>query len=64
MKLTYDLRHNTAYMWICEKPAYGGQATPTVETVHVSDELNVVVALDGFAERALFVRIDAVPGNP
>jgi len=27
------------------------------------DELNVEVAFDGFAERALFARIDAVPGN-
>jgi len=40
MKLTYDLRHNTAYLRICEKPT-------TVETVHISDEMNVVVALDG-----------------
>ena len=40
MKLTYDLRHDIAYLRICAKPA-------TVETVHVSDELNVLVALDG-----------------
>ena len=40
MKLTYDLRHDIAYLRICAKPA-------TVETVHVSDELNVEVALDG-----------------
>ena len=40
MKLTYDLRHDIAYLRIREKPA-------TVETVHVSDDLNVEVALDG-----------------
>jgi len=40
MKLTYDPRHNIAYLRLHEKPA-------TVETIHVSDELNVDVAPDG-----------------
>ena len=40
MKLTYDLRHDRAYLRLCAKPA-------TVETIHVSDELNVEVAPDG-----------------
>ena len=40
MKLTYDLRHNFAYLRICAKP-------DSVKTIHISDELNVVVARDG-----------------
>ena len=40
MKLTYDPRHNVAYIRLHEK-------TEEVETVSVSDELNVDVAPDG-----------------
>jgi len=40
MKLTYDPRYNIAYLRLHEK-------TATVETIHVSDELNVDVAPDG-----------------
>ena len=40
MKLTYDPRHNIAYIRFQEK-------TGTVDTVHVSDELNVDLAPDG-----------------
>lgn len=40
MKLTYDPRHNIAYLQLHERK---GQ----VETIHVSDELNVDVAPDG-----------------
>ena len=40
MKLTYDPRCNVAYLRLHEK-------TATVETIHVSDELNVDLAPDG-----------------
>ena len=40
MKLTYDPRHNIAYLQLHEK-------TAEVETIHVSDELNVDMAPDG-----------------
>ena len=40
MKLTYDPRYNIAYLRLHEKPA-------TVETIRVSDELNVDMAPDG-----------------
>ena len=40
MKLTYDSRHNIAYIRLAE-PATG------VETVKVSDELNVDLSPDG-----------------
>ena len=40
MKITYDLRHNIAYIRLHEKPT-------KVETLHVSDELNVDMAPDG-----------------
>lgn len=40
MKLTYDPRHNVAYLRLHEK-------TAQVETIHVSDELNVDMAPDG-----------------
>lgn len=40
MKLTYDPRHNVAYLRFHEGPAQ-------VETIRVSDELNVDVAPDG-----------------
>jgi uncharacterized protein YuzE len=40
MKLTYDPRYNIAYLRLHEKPA-------AVETIHVSDELNVDIAPDG-----------------
>ena len=42
MKLTYDPRYNIAYLRLHEKPA-------SVETIHVSDELNVDVAQIGRA---------------
>lgn len=40
MKLTYDPRYNIAYLRLHEK-------TGSVETVHVSDELNVDIGSDG-----------------
>jgi uncharacterized protein YuzE len=40
MKLTYDPKHNIAYMRLHEKKAQ-------VETIRVSDELNVDIAPDG-----------------
>jgi uncharacterized protein YuzE len=40
MQLTYDPRHNIAYLRFHEK-------TAEVETIHVSDELNVDIAPDG-----------------
>jgi uncharacterized protein YuzE len=40
MKLTYDSRHNIAYIRLQEKK---GQ----IETIRVSDELNVDLAPDG-----------------
>lgn len=40
MKLTYDPRYNIAYLRLHEK-------TAQVETIQVSDELNVDIAPDG-----------------
>ncbi len=40
MKLTYDPRHNIAYLQLHEK-------TAQVETLHISDELNIDLAPDG-----------------
>jgi uncharacterized protein YuzE len=40
MQLTYDPRHNIAYLRFHEK-------TAEVETIRVSDELNVDIAPDG-----------------
>ncbi len=40
MKLTYDQRHNIAYLRLREK-------TAQVETIRVSDELNVDIGPDG-----------------
>jgi uncharacterized protein YuzE len=40
MKLTYDPRYNIAYLRFHEK-------TAAVETIHVSDELNVDISPDG-----------------
>ncbi len=40
MKLTYDPRYNIAYLCFHEK-------TGAVDTIHVSDELNVDLAPDG-----------------
>ena len=40
MKLTYDPRHNIAYLRLHEK---SGQ----VDTIRVSDEVNIDIALDG-----------------
>ena len=40
MQLTYDPRHNIAYLRFHEK-------TTEVETIRVSDELNVDIAPDG-----------------
>lgn len=40
MKLTYDPKHNIAYLRLQEK-------TAQVETVHVSESLNVDLAPDG-----------------
>ena len=40
MKLSYDPRHNVAYLRLHAK-------TSEVETIHVSDEINVDLAPDG-----------------
>jgi len=40
MKLTYDPRYNIAYLAFQEK-------TAQVETIHVSDQLNIDLAPDG-----------------
>ena len=40
MKLTYDPRYNIAYLRLLEKPA-------EVETIKISDELNIDLAPDG-----------------
>jgi uncharacterized protein YuzE len=40
MKLVYDPRHNVAYLRLHEK-------TAPVETLHLSDEINVDIASDG-----------------
>jgi uncharacterized protein YuzE len=40
MKLTYDPRYNIAYIRLQEKPAQ-------VETIKISDELNIDLAPDG-----------------
>ena len=40
MKLSYDPRHNVAYLRLHKK-------TAQVETLHLSDELNVDIAPDG-----------------
>ncbi len=40
MKLIYDPRHNIAYLRLHEKTAH-------VQTLHLSDELNVDMAADG-----------------
>lgn len=40
MKLTYDPRYNVAYIYLKEKPI-------EVETVQVSEELNIDIAPDG-----------------
>ena len=40
MKLTYDPRYNVAYIHLKEKPEQ-------VETIHVSDALNIDLAPDG-----------------
>ncbi len=40
MKLTYDPRHNVAYIRLLEKKA-------EVETLQISDELNIDIAPDG-----------------
>jgi uncharacterized protein YuzE len=40
MKLTYDPRYNVAYLRLHEK-------AEQVETIHVSDEVNIDIAPDG-----------------
>ncbi|MBH8576747.1 DUF2283 domain-containing protein [Nostocaceae cyanobacterium CENA369] len=40
MKITYDPRYNIAYIYLQEK-------TAQVETIQVSQEMNVDIALDG-----------------
>ncbi|MGA9058662.1 MAG: DUF2283 domain-containing protein [Terriglobia bacterium] len=40
MKLVYDPRHNIAYLRLHEK-------TAQVQTLHLSDEINVDIASDG-----------------
>ena len=40
MKISYDPKHNIAYLALRERPA-------EVETIHISDEMNVDLAADG-----------------
>ena len=40
MKVSYDSRYNIAYIRLREKPA-------EVETIHISDEINVDISPDG-----------------
>ena len=40
MRLTYDPRHNVAYIGLAERPA-------EVETLRISEELNIDIAPDG-----------------
>ena len=40
MKLTYDPRHNVAYLQIADRPA-------ELETLRISDELNIDITPDG-----------------
>ena len=40
MKLTYDPKYNVAYIHLQDK-------TAQVETIHISDELNIDIAPDG-----------------
>lgn len=46
MKLTYDRRYNVAYLRLHEK-------TEQVETIRVSDELNVDIAPDCIERREI-----------
>jgi len=52
MRLTYDPRHNIAYLRLREK-------TERVETIRVSDELNVDVAPDGTVYGVEFLNANA-----
>lgn len=40
MRITFDPRYNIGYIYLHEKPAQ-------VDTIHVSDELNIDIAPDG-----------------
>ncbi len=40
MKLTYDPRYNVAYIYLRDRPTQ-------VETIRISDELNIDIAPDG-----------------
>ena len=55
MKLTYDPRHNIAYLRLHEK-------TGQVETIRVSEELNVDVAPDGTVYGIEFLNANAQLG--
>lgn len=44
MKLTYDPRRNIAYISLRQAPVNGA---PQVQTIQLSDELNVDIAPDG-----------------
>ena len=43
MRLTYDPKHNIAYIGLRKKSA----TSPQVETIRVSDEMNIDIAPDG-----------------
>lgn len=47
MKLTYDPRRNIAYIALRPTPAPTGSAGSQVQTIRLSDELNVDLAPDG-----------------
>lgn len=40
MKLTYDPKYNLAYLYLRDKPE-------EVDTIHISDELNIDISPDG-----------------
>ncbi len=52
MKLSYDSRHNIAYLRLREK-------TAQVETIRVSDEINIDIAPDGTVYGIEFLNANA-----
>ena len=52
MQLTYDLKNNIAYIRLREK-------TAEVETIHISEELNIDLAADGSVHGIEFLNANA-----
>ncbi|MFH0341046.1 MAG: DUF2283 domain-containing protein [Chromatiales bacterium] len=52
MQLTYDLQNNIAYIRLREK-------TAEVETIHISEELNIDLAADGSVHGIEFLNANA-----